>query len=88
MNRKIALVTGASSGIGRSVALGLLDAGYRVVLAARNAAALDSVVEEAGPDAASRTLSVSCDVSDSESVRRLFESIETKWERLDLLFSI
>lgn len=87
MTGKIALVTGASSGIGRGVALGLLDAGYRVVLAARNAAALAGVVDEAGPEAASRTLAVSCDVADPESVRRLFDAIEAKWQRLDLLFN-
>lgn len=87
MNPKIALVTGASSGIGRSVALGLLEAGYRVVLAARKAEALQEVVDSAGAGAADRALVVPCDVSDVDTVGRLFATIEATWGRLDLLFN-
>ncbi|MBB1599422.1 SDR family oxidoreductase [Variovorax sp. UMC13] len=87
MNPKIALVTGASSGIGRSVALGLLEAGYRVVLAARKAQALQDVVDSAGAGAADRALVVPCDISDVDAVGRLFGTIEATWGRLDLLFN-
>ncbi|QTD94774.1 SDR family oxidoreductase [Burkholderia anthina] len=87
MNARIALVTGASSGIGKNVALGLLQSGYRVALAARNVANLQGIVNEAGADAASRALVVGCDVSDPASVGRLFDTIENHWGRLDLLFN-
>ncbi|MCI3206165.1 MULTISPECIES: SDR family oxidoreductase [Pandoraea] len=87
MNEKVALVTGASAGIGKSVALGLLAAGYRVVLAARNAQALQAVAAEAGADAQQRVLTVSCDVADPASVHRLFDAVESQWGRLDLLFN-
>ncbi|GAB7537043.1 SDR family oxidoreductase [Burkholderia sp. 22PA0099] len=85
MNEKVALVTGASSGIGRSVALGLLQAGYRVALAARKLDALQAVIAESG--AQDRALAISCDVGDEAAVARLFETIEARWGRLDLLFN-
>ncbi|MGN4074861.1 SDR family oxidoreductase, partial [Burkholderia gladioli] len=85
MNSKVALVTGASSGIGRSVALGLLQAGYRVALAARKLDALEQVAAESG--AGERALPISCDVGDEAAVQRLFDTIESRWGRLDLLFN-
>ncbi|NIF90300.1 SDR family oxidoreductase [Burkholderia sp. Cy-637] len=85
MNSKVALVTGASSGIGRSVALGLLQAGYRVALAARKLDALEQVAAESG--AGERALPISCDVGDEAAVQRLFDTIESHWGRLDLLFN-
>ncbi|MCR1765959.1 3-oxoacyl-[acyl-carrier-protein] reductase FabG [Burkholderia glumae] len=85
MNDKVALVTGASSGIGRSVALGLLQAGYRVVLAARKVEALRQAAEESG--APERALAVGCDVGDPAAVQDLFERIDAHWGRLDLLFN-
>ncbi|MDN7599691.1 SDR family oxidoreductase [Burkholderia gladioli] len=85
MNSKVALVTGASSGIGRSVALGLLQAGYRVALAARKLDALEQVAAESG--AGERALPISCDVGDEAAVQRLFDAIESHWGRLDLLFN-
>ncbi|WP_186270801.1 SDR family oxidoreductase [Burkholderia gladioli] len=85
MNSKVALVTGASSGIGRSVALGLLQAGYRVALAARKLDTLEQVAAESG--AGERALPISCDVGDEAAVQRLFDTIESHWGRLDLLFN-
>ncbi|WDZ95054.1 SDR family NAD(P)-dependent oxidoreductase [Herbaspirillum sp. WKF16] len=87
MSAKYALVTGASSGIGRAVALGLLEAGYHVALAARNRPALEAVIAEAGPQAARRALAVSADVGDAASVEALFAQVEAQWGRLDLLFN-
>lgn len=87
MSEKVALVTGASAGIGKSVALGLLEAGHRVVLAARNASALQDVVSEAGPNASQRVLPVSCDVADASAVAQLFDAVTARWGRLDLLFN-
>jgi NAD(P)-dependent dehydrogenase (short-subunit alcohol dehydrogenase family) len=84
--RKIALVTGAGSGIGRAAALALLQEGYAVVLAGRRSQALDQTVAEAGPDG-HRALVVAADVSDPASVRELFAKIQETFGRLDLLFN-
>ena len=68
---KIAIVTGAGSGIGRAVAIGLLDEGYAVALAGRRAPLLEQTAKDSGAPA-DRTLAVPADVSDPRSVRELF----------------
>jgi NAD(P)-dependent dehydrogenase (short-subunit alcohol dehydrogenase family) len=85
-NDKIALVTGAGSGIGRATALALLRAGYAVVLAGRRAERLRQTAAEAGPDG-TRALVVPADVSDPASVRALFEEVRARFGHLDLLFN-
>jgi NAD(P)-dependent dehydrogenase (short-subunit alcohol dehydrogenase family) len=85
-NGKIALVTGAGSGIGRAAALALLNEGYSVVLAGRRSEALEQTVAQAG-QAGARALVVPSDVSDPSSVRRLFEKTKEAFGRLDLLFN-
>ena len=82
---KVAIVTGAGSGIGKAVALALLDAGYRVALAGRRLDALESVKAASG--AAERVLAVSTDVTDPQSVRALFAATRDAFGRLDLLFN-
>jgi NAD(P)-dependent dehydrogenase (short-subunit alcohol dehydrogenase family) len=86
MSTKIAIVTGAGSGIGRASAIALLQAGWSVGLAGRRADALQETIEQAGPDAA-RALAVPTDVTRPDSVRALFGSVKEKWGRLDLLFN-
>lgn len=83
---KIALITGAGSGIGRAVALGLLNDGWSVVLAGRRAEPLNILVAEA--EARGQTaLAVSTDVCEPDSVQALFTTIEARFGRLDLLFN-
>lgn len=89
-DRKIALVTGAGSGIGRSVAAGLLRAGYAVALAGRRLEPLRETVALASADdksAAERALTASADVSDPASVKDLFAQVRARFGRLDLLFN-
>ena len=83
---KVAIVTGAGTGVGRATALALLRDGYRVVLAGRRPEPLAQVVAEAGP-AADRALAVPTDVSDPASVRALFARTKAAFGRLDLLFN-
>lgn len=84
--RKIALVTGAGSGIGRAVALGLLDDGWTVVLAGRRAEPLQALAAQAQSRDQS-ALAVPTDVTSPESVEALFAAIERSFGRLDLLFN-
>jgi NAD(P)-dependent dehydrogenase (short-subunit alcohol dehydrogenase family) len=83
---KIAVVTGAGSGIGRAVARGLLSEHYRVTLAGRREHLLEETVREAG-DAAGSALVVATDVTDPRSVRMLFDRVRESFGRLDLLFN-
>jgi NAD(P)-dependent dehydrogenase (short-subunit alcohol dehydrogenase family) len=85
-NGKIAIVTGAGSGIGKAVALALLRHGYSVALAGRRHEALERTVTEAGA-AASRALVVPSDVGDAAAVRALFATVRERFGRLDVLFN-
>jgi NAD(P)-dependent dehydrogenase (short-subunit alcohol dehydrogenase family) len=83
---KIALVTGAGSGIGRACALALLGADYRVVLAGRRAEALAETAALAG-DRRADALPVPADLTDPAAVKALFETTQRAFGRLDLLFN-
>lgn len=83
---KNAIVTGAGSGIGRAVALNLVDDGYKVAIAGRNAQTLDQTKTEAGANA-ERILCVPTDVSDPASVEALFNRTLEAFGRIDLVFN-
>jgi NAD(P)-dependent dehydrogenase (short-subunit alcohol dehydrogenase family) len=84
-NSKVAIVTGAGSGIGKAAALALLKDGYRVVLAGRRPEPLAEVIAlGAAPD---RALAVSTDVSDPDSVQALFDAAVSNFGRVDVLFN-
>jgi NAD(P)-dependent dehydrogenase (short-subunit alcohol dehydrogenase family) len=83
---KTAIVTGAGTGIGKAVALVLLNNGYNVALAGRRQAVLEKVAAAAGPRT-QQLLVVPTDVSKAESVRELFVKTQEAFGRLDVLFN-
>ncbi len=82
---KVAIVTGAGSGVGRSVALALLGDGYRVALAGRREEALKETA--AAASSAAESLAVPTDVTDPASVKALFAKTKEAFGRLDVLFN-
>ena len=82
---KVAIVTGAGSGIGKAVALALLQEGYAVALAGRRKERLEAVAQEGR--SGSRTLVVPTDVGDPASVKALFAQTKDAFGRLDVLFN-
>ena len=85
MDSKVAIVTGAGTGIGKHTTLALLKAGYRVVLAGRRQELLEEVVAESA--AGERALAVRTDVADADSIAALFAKTKETFGRLDLLFN-
>ena len=83
---RVALVTGAGSGIGRRTSLHLLRDGFHVVLAGRTVSKLEEAIEEFGDDGRN-AMAVSADVTLPGSVDELFSAIQSKFGRLDLLFN-
>ena len=82
---RVAVVTGAGTGVGKAAALALLQDGYRVVLAGRRMGPLKEVADQSG--AADRVLAIATDVADPDAVRALFEATLDAWGRLDVLFN-
>jgi len=82
---RVAIVTGAGSGIGQAAALGLLADGYAVAVAGRRQDALDETVRLA--NAPDRALAVATDVTDPDSVAQLFTKTQSAFGRLDVLFN-
>ena len=84
--QKIALVTGAGSGIGKGCATALLNGGWQVVFTGRREDVLQAAIAEAG-DAGRNGVAIPCDVSNEAAVAELFASIQKRFGRLDLLFN-
>ena len=85
-SQRIAVITGAGSGVGRASALGLLKHGWSVVLNGRRMERLEETQAMAGEDA-DRTLAVAADVSNAEGVAALFAQVRDTYGRLDMLFN-
>jgi len=85
-NGKVAVVTGAGSGIGRAASLAFLADGWRVALAGRHAASLDRTIEQAG-GSKRNALAVVADVTDPTSVQALFAQTAEAFGRVDVLFN-
>src|ERR1700687_6071069 len=86
MTQKIAIVTGAGTGVGRAVTLALMREGYAVVLAGRRQEMLDAVAKE-GAQTPGAALTVQTDVADPASIKALFAKTKATSGRLDLLFN-
>lgn len=83
---KVALVTGAGTGIGKAAAKALLKGGYQVVLTGRNLDKLEKAIADIGGDQ-SNCLAVSCDVGKPDEVKKLFAALSDRFGRLDVLFN-
>jgi NAD(P)-dependent dehydrogenase (short-subunit alcohol dehydrogenase family) len=86
MTEKVALITGAGSGIGLGCATGLLKDGWNVVFVGRRAHTLQAAIATAG-EASTRGIAMPCDVGDEHAVARLFADVKARCGRLDLLFN-
>ena len=84
-HEKVAVVTGAGTGIGKASAMALIKDGYSVAFAGRRSEPLEKAVAESG--AGERAIAVSTDVGDPKSVAALFAQVKSKFGRLDLLFN-
>ncbi|MDP2239584.1 MAG: SDR family oxidoreductase [Burkholderiales bacterium] len=85
-NHKVAVVTGAGTGIGKASALALLKDGYRVALAGRRMEMLEQTVSEAGANGRN-ALAIATDVSKPEAVKALFAKTKEAFGRIDVLFN-
>ncbi|MBV5328378.1 MAG: SDR family oxidoreductase [Chlorobium sp.] len=83
-NEKVFLITGASTGIGEATAKRAIEAGYRVVVAARSTEKLEAIATEFGRE---RVLAVTCDVADWQSQQRMFQQSLERFGQIDVVFA-
>ena len=83
--KRVALVTGAGSGIGKSAAIALLEDGYHVALVGRRKEMLEKTAAESG--AKDRALVLPADITKDDQVAKVFSEVKSKWGRLDVLFN-
>ena len=83
---RVAVITGAGTGIGKATAKALLGAGYQVVLSGRNVDKLEKAIQEIG-GTSDNCLAVACDVGKPESVKAMFAKLKAKFHRIDVLFN-
>jgi NAD(P)-dependent dehydrogenase (short-subunit alcohol dehydrogenase family) len=83
--KRVALVTGAGSGIGKSAAIALLEDGYHVALVGRRKEMLEKTAAESG--AKDRALVLPADITREDQVAKVFAEVKSKWGRLDVLFN-
>lgn len=81
---KVALITGASSGIGKKTAIAFIEAGYKVAVTARRQDLLEEVVKDTDPDS---VLVCPADLTDATAVDKLYEAIDKKFAKLDVVFN-
>lgn len=87
VNGKVALVTGAGSGIGRAAALLLAERGARVACLSRTPEEIEAVVAEIEGGAKGRGMAVTADISKADELTRAVEQVTARWDRLDILFA-
>ena len=85
-HNKVAIITGAGSGIGKSCALALIDNGYNVVLAGRRKVALENTIIEAAQNK-NRLIAIPTDIGNESEVENLFAETKSRFGKLDLLFN-
>jgi NAD(P)-dependent dehydrogenase (short-subunit alcohol dehydrogenase family) len=85
-HNKIALITGAGSGVGRAVALAMAKEGYTVVITGRRASALEETVAT-GKGLSGSLFAIPADLTDPDQVAKLFAAVKDKYGRLDVLFN-
>ena len=85
-HQKVALVTGAGTGIGKASALALLNSGYQVIFVGRRQDVLEAAIAQAG-SLANQAQAIALDISQAEQVKDLFENIKKRYGRLDILFN-
>ena len=84
-HNRVAIITGAGTGVGKSAALALLKDGYRVALVGRRKELLEKTAADSG--SAANTLVLAADVCEPESVKAVFAKVKQAWGRLDVLFN-
>ena len=85
-NQKVALVTGAGTGIGKASAIALLKSGYQVIFVGRRQDVLETAIAQAG-SLANQAQAIALDISQAEQVKDLFENVKKTYGRLDILFN-